>query len=240
MGSACAAARLATKPQLLKAGETLTQLATSLPLRELRQEVRSREEAARQGTTDPLLPVSFLASEETLRAFRRARDLASVEAKTELSDGQAFAVVTHDYVRRHDPLRVAGRARRVGPTAERPRDRYVPVSEARKLYERSGLHCEVPGCTRVATEKCHVRPHAKGSGREASDVFEGCPRHHVLYDAGILEIRGWTDEGRPIFATRDGQVLGARPAPAENRRAAAAAKPTRERGGGNEETGPPG
>jgi hypothetical protein len=133
-------------------------------------------------------------------------------AKKELSESETFAKMTKHCLAAWDPLEVKPRARRMPPTTERPERRGHAAETKRVIAGRSDILCEVPGCGRVATQRAHVRPHAKGSGREPRDLWNACDDHHVMYDkTKILRIVGWTPESRPVFVFADGTPVRARP-----------------------------
>jgi hypothetical protein len=207
--AATTVAKILVQPALVKPDEDLLAKAAAEPLRDLQREVKKRVEGARQGAE--VTPLTVLVSEATRAEFRLARDIASQQAKKELSESQAFARITRHFVDSFDDTRKVPRARRMKPTEEEPFRRGVAAQTKRTLVVRSGRRCEVPGCARVATERAHVRPHEHGSGREARDLWNACHPHHVLYDAGVLRIVGWTSEGKPRFALRDGRPKRARP-----------------------------
>jgi hypothetical protein len=114
----------------------------------------------------------------------------------------------------------------MAPTAHRPGKRGVAAVTKRTIAGRSDLLCEVPGCGRVATHRAHVHPHARGSGREARDLWNACAVHHAMYDkAQTLRIVGWTDEGKPVFVFADGRPVLARPADRRPERAPPGGEP---------------
>jgi hypothetical protein len=101
------------------------------------------------------------------------------------------------------------------PTLERPHDRRVPAEVARAIEERSGGLCEFGSCERVSTELCHLVPHREGSGREVTDLVQGCRPHHKAYDAKLLEFLGWTDDKLPCFIVQETrEILEPKPRPA--------------------------
>ncbi len=195
---ACAAARVITCPGAVWDGEDWVEKAKHGRLRDFLHDVKLRLEEVR-GRGGPMGMVHIPATEETKGKWQRCRDLLSLVLKHKASDGETFRWAIEATLDAHDPLRRKPGARRVGPTEERPEDRYVPSDVVRELLRRSDLLCEVPGCEHPATEKAHVRPHEMGSGREKRDLFGACHNHHTLYDAGLLRIVGWTAEGKPVF-----------------------------------------
>jgi 5-methylcytosine-specific restriction endonuclease McrA len=174
---------------LVRDGEDWLGLAQSLPTRELRARVRERLEEAATGRR-PLVSLTLHVTERTCDAFARARVLASREARTTLSEGQTFAAVVEHYLDGKDELRRGSSERRVGPTSERPRDRYIPAAVRRAVLERSGDRCEVPGCAhRIYLEFAHLVPHRARGSREEDNLVRLCRTHHVQMDAGLLQ---WT------------------------------------------------
>ena len=199
MVRACAAARVITFPKAVHEGEDWVEKAKKGRLRDFLHDVKLRLEETR-GDNGPMGMVHIPATEETKHNWRRCRDVLALILKHSASDGETFKWAIEATLDAHDPLRQKAGKRRVGPTDERPEDRYVPSEVVRDLLRRGDLLCEVPGCDRPATEKAHVRPHEMGSGREKRDLFGACHDHHVLYDSGYLRITGWTADGKPIFA----------------------------------------
>ena len=90
----------------------------------------------------------------------------------------------------NDPRHREGK-RRVGPTSERPFDRYIPVSVRRAIRRRAGDTCEFPGCYhRAFLQFAHWRPHRHDSPREEADLLLLCHIHHLLVDAKFFAILG--------------------------------------------------
>jgi hypothetical protein len=212
IAAASAVAPLLAKPEMQKPGEDWVKKAEeATSIKDLRRDVKFRVEEARQGAP-VTIALSIPVTQETCEKFRRIRRLASAMEKKELSESQTFAKMAEHCLRSWDPLEKKPRARRMGPTEERPTSRGVAAETKRTLANRSGLLCEFPGCTRVATHKAHVKPHAKGSGREPRHLWNGCPFHHAMYDvAKTIRIVGWTADGKPIFVFADGTPVRARP-----------------------------
>ena len=202
--------RLMEKPGLIRPGEDWFQRAAVQTPRELRQAVTARIEQTAQG--EPvLIPVTVHIPEATREEFHRARVIASREVAMPLTEGQAFGVVVRHYLKEKDACRRGAGSRRVGPTAERPDDRYIPAEVRREVLQRSGDRCEVPGCTfDTFLEYAHVRAHAAGGDREQGNLVRLCHVHHVQFDADCLRFAGWRD-GRAVFRDLRGRELTLRP-----------------------------
>jgi hypothetical protein len=206
--------RVLRQPHLVRPGENWIEKAAALqrrpdPVGALRREIRRREEehAQKKSTVNLSLDVT----EESLDMFGRARTIASRRAGTTLTYGQTFAVITTDYVRRHDPLLVRPGKRRMGPVGSNPHgsagSRTIPAEVQRAVRARAGDKCEIPGCeNRIHLEFAHIHPHRDGGGREADDLFLLCGTHHVLFDLGLIHFRGTV--AQPVFVTAEGHVLG--------------------------------
>ncbi len=199
----------------LEAGDDWLDLARSLRVGALRRRV-GRRLAARRHVAPESDVTTFVAhvgpdAADDLRACRR---IAKKKAECAIDNGQLLAVLAYAYRARWDPTRKEPRPRRLPPTEERPGDREVPAEVVRAIRRRSGGLCEVGLCTRVAAELCHVRPHADGSGREAKDLFDGCVVHHKNYDLGMIALRCWSTDGRPLFViAATGAFLAPKPLP---------------------------
>jgi len=207
-----AARALATNP-VVRPGEDWFARAGEVPTRVLRKEIHERIEGHR--TEERVRTISIAAKESAIEMFQRTQKVASRRAEMVLSDGQTLAAVCDDYLTRHDPLRTKRRARRVGPTSKRPRDRYVPAEVFAAVLERSGDRCEVAGCGhRIFLENAHIVPHAENGDREVRDILRLCDAHHPLLDAGRIRFLAWEGESgsrqRPAFVDAvTGEVLGA-------------------------------
>jgi len=161
-----------------------------------------------QGPKDPLVSRTFVVPESSLDRFFRAKDLAERRAERSLTEGEAFSAITDDFLRHHDAMLRKPRKRRVGPTSERPRDRYVPAEVERAVRERAGDRCEVPGCgNRVFLEFAHIRAQEDDGDREFGNLLLLCSRHHVMYDARLLLLRGVRAEGPVFVVAETGEVF---------------------------------
>lgn len=192
--------------------------AKTVPLVQLRREVRVEiEEAAQQ---DRVVSISFAVKESVRDAFRRAKTVASRKADTVLTHGQTLAAITMDYLERHDPLRKKRRARRVGPTRERPGDRYVPAAVEADVLERSDDRCEFPGCGNlVFMELAHIDGHRNDGDREVSNLLRLCSTHHTLMDANEIGFLGFAADGAEFVIVRTGEIVSEPSLPADGRRA---------------------
>lgn len=225
--SAASVGRLLEKPGLIRPGEDWFRRAATQSPQQLRKAVAARIEEAAQGERD-LIPVTVHVPETTRDAFHRARVIASREAQMALTEGQAFGVIVRHYLKAKDACLRGAASRRVGPTGERPDDRYIPAEVRREVLARSGDHCEVPGCTfDTFLEYAHVAAHADGGDRERSNLIRLCHVHHVQFDADCLRLAGWKD-GHPVFRDLRGRELTGRPAVNASARAAAEYATTRD------------
>jgi hypothetical protein len=136
---------------------------------------------------------------DTAEDFDRARAVASRKAGRALTRGELIKVLSADYLAHCDPDAAEPRERRMPQTSTRPRDRGVPAEVSRAIGQRSGGLCEFGGCTRPAEQLCHLTPHANGSGREVTDLVDGCKGHLRAYDAGLIRWAGWTNDRLPTF-----------------------------------------
>ena len=136
---------------------------------------------------------------ETIEDFRRARILASRKAGRVLTEGQTVSHVLEDYRTRHDPLLQQAGVRRVGPTALRLHDRYIPVEVRLEIVRRSHDSCERCRGTGFLTF-AHLTPHRLGSAREAKDFIRLCPLCHTMYDGGYVWLEPTSGHGSGIEA----------------------------------------
>ena len=86
----------------------------------------------------------------------------------------------------------------------------MPAEVKAALLKRAGGdRCEVPGCkNRVFLHYAHGEvPNAAGGGQEVWNTYRLCADHHTDYDCGLLVLRGWTRNGRPVFANEEGDVF---------------------------------
>jgi hypothetical protein len=202
---------LAFLMKVTREGDDWVDDALNLPRKKIRSKVRERIAERELGAVG-LVEMQFFVPEKTREQFGRCRDLASTKEGKPLSHEQTFQRVVGHYLEDFDPLRQEGRERRSGPTAPEPgtgpsTSRHVPQEVRRGILERSEGKCEVPQCGRRGEHLCHFVPHAAGSGRELTDLWYGCQRHHLLYDAKRLFFAGWTGDGRPTFRNRQGKVM---------------------------------
>ncbi len=181
-------------------------LAAHRPLPALRRDVR-RDLAARDAG-EMVVDVTVHVTETVREDFERARIIASRRARRFLTYGDTFRLIVDHYLATYDPLRTSEGSRRVGPTAERPGDRYVPISVRRAVTRRAGDRCEHPGCDRrVFTEFAHLTPHRDGGAREVDDLVLLCRRHHVMLDGGHIALVGPVDDA--VWVHRSGVVVTA-------------------------------
>jgi hypothetical protein len=198
--------RVLCTPGMVREGDDWIGLAETLPLYDLRRRVVAREEEFRQGKK--VVEFSAYVTEDDREKLERARVIASRRAKRPLSLGETIGVVVDHYLVRFDSARKKARARRVGPTDERPQDRYVPAEVRNAIRERSGDRCEIPGCpNRIFKQLAHRVPHRNGGAREVECLLDLCTQHHALLDAGLIRMveRG---EGAWQFVIRNGKSLG--------------------------------
>jgi hypothetical protein len=206
--AAAVVGRALADPCLVRPGDTWLAWAEHEPIKDLRRRLRERLEVKAQREL-AVQELTVFVPARVVDDFQRARVVASRKERKALSDGQTFDRCVTFYLDENDPLRQAPGTRRVGPTADRPRDRYVPAEVKRALARRSKDRCEVPGCTNeIFVDRAHLRPHRLGSGREVDDLFDGCRRHHVMYDAGLLRITIRADGGRDYHFPSDTVLHG--------------------------------
>ena len=204
-------------PTLLRPGDAWLAWATALRIRDLRRHIRTRIESVRQQeqATRSFTAAITARTEEEIALARR---LASAKAGQPLTNGQLVRALATTYNDLFDPLRKTPSRRRMPDTATRPWERGIAAETIRTILRRSGGLCEFGPCERDATEFCHLRPHARGSGREANDLVHGCHRHHSDFDAQAIEFLGWSEEGGPTFMVLPtGEILLPKPPPEDPR-----------------------
>lgn len=180
----------------------------------LRKAVRKRLAEVRCG--EAVVEIDVHVPESVREGFEVAREIASRKAGRALDDSGTFEAVVDHYLDTFDEMRRQDGKRRVGPTAERPGDRYIPISVRRAVRRRAGDRCEFPGCpNRLFLEFAHWDPHASGSGREAGDLILLCGWHHTMMDAGAYKRLGTASD--PVFVMEGvgsfGNVVVTRDAP---------------------------
>jgi hypothetical protein len=191
-------------------GEDWVAWAVDLPTADLRKRVEMR--LAEIALGGPVRRVGLLVTAEVAGRFRRARTLASRRAGRPLSRAEAFGEIVTDYLVRHDPLwKREPRRRRVTLASDS-----IPAAEKRAVRRRFGDRCAVDGCTNEAhLELAHVRARALGGANTEANLLLLCSRHHRMFDAQRIFLRG--DAGaRRMFVDRDGRfVAWLREAPVE-------------------------
>jgi hypothetical protein len=103
---------------------------------------------------------------------------AAIAAVRERSDrpvpaGRCLAVVAWHFLETYERL-------------ERPKR-----TRSRKVRERDGCRCQVPGCSRRATHAHHVVPRSHGGGDEPENLVGLCAFHHLrCIHGGWLRVVG--------------------------------------------------
>lgn len=193
---------------LTRSAEELLELAQRRSRWTVRREVHRRIESHVAG--EPVVRMEFHVPESFGDVFHRARVLAQRSADKVLTDGQVLAVAVTDYVARHDPLLQPAGKRRVGPTCERPGDRYVPAAVKRAVLDRSGDRCEFAGCGNEAfLQLAHVQGHSAQGDREFGNLLNLCTTHHTLLDAGHLRVVELGAAGPVFVVVESGELIGA-------------------------------
>jgi hypothetical protein len=194
----------------------------------LRRSARERLAEIRCG--EAVETVEVRVPDSVLERFEQARVIASRKAGRVLSRDETFEAVVDAYVDANDGLLIKGRARRVGPTADIPGSRYIPIAVRRAIRRRAGDQCEFPECwERARLQFAHRRPHRHGSGREVDDLFLLCWQHHLFMDGHFMVPVGptgnpaWVCPPTGIVTTRDSPG-GRMPETARERRVIAAQK----------------
>ena len=208
LSNAATLGRIVSNPAYVRPGDDWATVARYGSFTKVRKDARKRVAEVEQEDSN-LTEVSVFVRGEVKDDFERARVIASRKDGRTLDDGQTFQRVIDHYLDTFDPQRRAPGARRVGDTNGIPGSRYVPADVQRAVRERSEGRCEFDeSCpNRMWLQFVHLHPHAEGSGREVTDLVEGCNRHHTLYDAGKIRFVGWKD-GKPVF-----EVVRGPPAP---------------------------
>ncbi|MHC4341490.1 MAG: hypothetical protein ACYSX0_14915, partial [Planctomycetota bacterium] len=167
--------------------------AETFSTKELRDRVEKAIEDSRQGK--PTFPMRLQVTKAAKDGFHRVRDLMSNGKRPMLTEGQTFGRLVDYWRDRNDPFRVKKPKRRRGPTRGST-GRYVPRQVVWAVERRSKGTCEICGVRR-AKHKMHLKtPHARGGGREESDLGHGCPECHFFYDCGVIVFDGFDDQGR--------------------------------------------
>ncbi len=196
----CALGKILPYPQYLRPDDQWLAWAETSTVRALKRLIRLRiTKQKNQGKE--LHAYEALVDEETLLILERCQQVAPKGGKA-LSRGETLHEIGRHFLEDFDPLERALGTRRTGPTSETPFGKYVPVAVVVAIYRRAGGLCEVGGCMRPIDQLCHIKPRARGSGREERDLFGGCNLHHKIFDARLLTFLTWTEEGRPVFADR--------------------------------------
>ena len=199
LSNAATLGRIVSNPAYVRPGDDWARVAQHGSFTQVVRDTRRRVAEVEQRDTS-LTEVSVYVHGEVKDDFERARVIASRKERRTLDDGQTFKRVVDHYLDSFDPQRRAPGTRRLGDTNGIADSRYVPAEVQRAIRERSGGRCEFDeSCPhRIHLQLVHLHPHAKGSGREAEDLVEGCNRHHTMYDAGCIRFKGWKD-GKPVF-----------------------------------------
>jgi hypothetical protein len=199
-----ATGKIAAAPALERPGDPWSSLPSSCSTREVRRQVNQRLEEARVG--ERTVEKTFYVTQKTAEDFGRARVLLSRSRARFLTQGETLAALTETYLRGHDPLLRAARARRMPDTATLPHRRDLPAATVARVLARTGDRCAVPRCTNsVFLHYSHRVAHAAGGDREAENIDRLCDDHHELLHAGWLEAGGTADA--PVFKTAEGVVL---------------------------------
>lgn len=198
-------------PERMEPGDDWLSLAEEVGLRELQGRVRARIEEVAQRRK--LHAVTAHLTEETLEKVDHCRMLAEKQRNgIPQTFGQTIDFMADETIRGRDPRWKPKGTRRLPPTQTLPWSRTVPADVTRELWERSGGLCEFGSCRRAGRDRCHLEPHAEGSGRETDDQVLGCRVHHKEFDAGLLKFLEWTGDGRPEFLVRaTGELLDPKP-----------------------------
>ena len=199
LSNAATLGRIVSNPAYVRPGDDWAIVARYGSFTGVRKKARERIAEVDQQDTN-LTEISVYVRGEVKGDFERARVVASRKEGRTLDDGQAFKRVVDHYLDTFDPERRAPGTRRLDDTNGIPDSRYIPAAVRRAVRERSGGRCEFDSSCphRMWLQLVHLRPHAKGSGREVTDLVEGCNRHHTLYDAGKIRFVEWSD-GKPVF-----------------------------------------
>ena len=182
--------------------------------RELRRHVQRRIEEVAHGKTCQSRTIS--APDDVWNDFARARDVASSRAGRPVTQGETLGIALTEYLDRKDPLRKAERAakrrgrgkkkgigqRRRKPGGKEPRK--PPADVEYMVWLRARGECEYPGCRcRRGLQLAHVQPYASGAPHDVRNGVLLCPSHHTHFDAGTVDLLGWSEDGKPIFDARD-------------------------------------
>ena len=205
MGAAAALLRILERPGLMRPGDDWLVWAATWPLGRLLEEIRKRRREAKE--QEKAVVVHAVLTESGKEKLDRAQVLASRKAKRKLCVGETVEACVEHYLDAHDFERKEPGSRRMPDTTNGQPRRNIPAEERRKILEREGDRCIVPGCDhRIWLEMAHIDPHRFGGSREASNLHLPCREHHVLYDARWLLARGPAES--PVFSNRFGHVFG--------------------------------
>ena len=184
--------------------------AKTTPQHKLVRDVNAENERVKQG--EKVVPLHFDVKESVRDEWRLAKKIACRRAGRSLTEGEAFRLVTSDYLARHDKDNLSGRKRprkrRVGPTSERPDDRNVPAEVRRQVRARSKGHCEFPGCTNgTFLQLCHIVPHSAQGDREVDNFADLCTQHHTMLDKNAVRLFDRTERGVSFVLASTGELI---------------------------------
>ena len=184
--------------------------AKTTPTHRLVRDVNAENERVKQG--ERVVPLHFDVKEGVRDGWRLAKKIACRRAGRALTEGEAFALVTDDFLLRHDRDNLSGRKqpreRRMGPTSERPDDRVIAAEVRREVKARSKGHCEFPGCSNgTFLQLCHLVAHRDRGDREAGNFVDLCTQHHTMLDKGLIRFFARTERGVSFVLMSTGEVI---------------------------------
>jgi hypothetical protein len=135
----------------------------------LRRELEDREEGQMCARSEVLVRVPVRVAALFDAAIRAARDAAG----RWISPGEALARIAAHFVETWE-----------GAVKRR-------TTRSRRVLARDRGWCQVPGCSRAATQAHHVEPRARGGGDEPENQVALCAAHHLHgVHRGYLRVRG--------------------------------------------------
>jgi 5-methylcytosine-specific restriction endonuclease McrA len=112
------------------------------------------------------------------------------DSRTEVSEERGDSCCTDGCS--HEQKRPARDAGRRGPRLRRT----IPPTLRRKVLERDGCCCTVPGCRcRRHIHIHHIDPLAEGGADKAGNLVTLCSRHHRMVHRGELSVKGRAPDG---------------------------------------------
>jgi hypothetical protein len=164
-----------------------------------------RKAIAEEEAKQALVAKTIYLTPEGEQTFFEARCKAIRFVGHALSEGETVEFLSQKWLDGDGDGEPMPGTRRLPPTKAGD-SRTVPEEVKREVHARTHGKCAVWGCWRRAfTQFAHLFPHQDGGNQEAENMVLLCPRHHALYDKGLLQIEGTAEN--PIFKDVKGNLL---------------------------------